>query len=63
MTTSRKEYNRILKLLVASHKAQHPSIKRFRLQSAIEATYALYKIPKKDFVDVWLEFFERNKVV
>jgi len=24
---------------------------------------ALYKIPKKNFVDVWLEFFERNEVV
>lgn len=62
MAVSRTEYNRIVKLLVDSHQAQHPSIKRFRLQSAIEATHTLYKIPKKDFVDVWLEFFKSGRV-
>lgn len=60
---NRKEYNRIMALLAGSHTAQHPSIKRFRLQNAIEATCALYKIPKKDFVDVWLDFFENYKRV
>lgn len=61
MTTfDRKEYNRIMMLLEGSHIAQHPSIKRFRLQNAIEATCALYNIPKKDFVDVWLEFFAKH---
>lgn len=61
MKIDRKEYNRIMTLLVESHKANHPSIKRFRLQSAIEAACALYRIPKKDFVDVWLDFFEHHK--
>lgn len=34
----RTEYNRIMMLLEGSHSANHPSIKRFRLQNAIEAT-------------------------
>jgi hypothetical protein len=33
---NRKEYNRIIRLLVGSHDAKHPSIKRFRLRSALE---------------------------
>ena len=56
----RKEYNRIKRLLVASHTAQHPSIKRFRLQSAIESACALYHIPKRDFVDIWIDFFKSH---
>lgn len=55
-----KEYNRIMMLLEGSHAANHPSIKRFRLQSAIEAACAHYNIPKKDFVEVWLEFFAKH---
>lgn len=34
---NRKEYNRIVRLLVGSHDAKHPSIKRFRLHSALES--------------------------
>ena len=55
---SRKEYNRIMGLLAGSHAANHPSIKRCRLQSAIEAAHAHYGIPKKDYVDVWIDFFK-----
>jgi len=63
MKRSRKEYNQIVNSFIKSHATQDSMIKTSKLQEAIEVACKYYNIPKKDFVDVWLDFYENYRKV
>lgn len=57
---SRRTYNKIFSLLYMSHYKDDPS-KRLMLENAIRMAHEYYHIPQRDYIDVWLDFFDHYK--
>lgn len=57
----KREYAELMALLKTSHTREGPT-KAVILTDAIERICEYYHIPKRDFVDIWVDFFQSRHI-